>query len=300
MEPRRLPLPTIKELEAFRAVVETGGINAAARRLSLARSVVSKRISDLEAVVGATLVQRTSGQSTLTEAGEGFHERAIALLLDLEDAVNGAREAGSGLTGTLRLTVPVDASATYLNEPLLDFAALHPNLQMVVDLEDRVRDLAAHGYDMAIRIGRLEDSSLRARLLCDSPRVLCAAPGYLQARGAPSSLDDLHNHDLIGYGNSEISCFWAFDSGKTAPHRLRVIPRLTFNNGGAMCAAAARGLGITLLPRFIVADSIAAGRLQIVELEAPPLSDAVYAVFHGGRPPSGKVRAMIDFLIERF
>ena len=292
-------MPSIKELEAFRAVAETGGINAAARRLNLARSVVSKRISDLEATVGATLVHRTSSVSTLTEAGEGFQERAIALLLALEDAVNTARDAGAGLTGTLRLTAPVDAAAAFLREPLLDFAALHPNLQMIVDLEDRVRDLAADGYDMAIRIGRLADSALRARLLCESPRVLCAAPGYIEARGVPASLDDLHHHDLIGYGNTEIGCFWAFDTGGETPRRLRVLPRLTFNNGGAMRDAAARGLGITLLPRFIVADSIAQGRLQTVPLDADPLSDSVYAVFHGGRPASGKVRALIDFLIER-
>lgn len=252
-----MTLPSLKELQAFCAVVETGGINAAARRLNLARSVISKRMSDLEASVGSVLMHRSTSQSTLTAAGEGFYERAVLVLSDLEDAVNTTRGSGDGLTGSLRITIPVDAAASFLNQPLLDFAAEHPKLSMFVDLQDHTVNLAASGYDMAVRIGRLPDSTLRARRLFESSRVVCAAPSYLAAHGTPQTLEDLKSHDTIGYGNADLGCFWSFsEGGEDASFNLRVTPRMTFNNGSAMCSAAVAGLGITLLPQFIVAEQL--------------------------------------------
>lgn len=290
--------PSLKELEAFCAVVEAGGINAAARRLSLSRSVVSKRITDLEASVGAVLMRRSTSQSTLTEAGERFYERAQAILLELEDAVNTTRGTGDGLSGSLRVTIPADAAGTFLQQPLLEFAQAHPRLRMFVDVDNRAVDLSAGGYDLAIRIGRLGDSALRARKLCDSPRVVCAAPGYLERRGTPRSLDDLVDHDTIGYGNSTISCIWRFEDTAGGEDSVRVTPRLTFTNGKAMCAAAVAGMGITVLPDFIVADAIASGALQRLDLGNTPLPDTVYAVYPGGRPAPLKVRAFIDFMAD--
>lgn len=294
-------LPNLKELQTFCAVVETGGINAAARRLNLARSVISKRMSDLEASVGSALIHRSTSRSTLTAAGEGFYERAVLVLSELEDAVNTTRGSGDGLTGFLRITIPVDAAASFLNQPLLDFAAQNPKLSMFVDLQDHTVNLAASGYDMAVRIGRLPDSNLRARRLFESARVVCAAPNYLAAHGMPQALDDLKSHDIIGYGNADSECFWSFSKAEEdATLSLRVTPRITFNNGSAMCAAAVAGLGITVLPEFIVADKLKAGDLQAIDVGATPLSDTVQAVYQGGRSAPIKVRSLIDFLAKRF
>ncbi|NRA31462.1 MAG: hypothetical protein HRU11_14515 [Parvularculaceae bacterium] len=150
---------------------------------------------------------------------------------------------------------------------------------------------------MAICIGRLTDSAPRARKLCDCPRVICAAPDYLDAHGVPVSLEDLLSHETIGYGNATIGCVWRFANGTEEPRTIRVTPRLTFNNGGAMRAAAVKGLGITVLPRFIVADALVSRRLLAIELNVPPLSDSVDAVFHRGQSTPVKIRTFIDFLI---
>ncbi len=288
---------SLQDIQAFRAVIEAGGVNAAARRLGLSRSVVSKRVADLEAKLGATLLHRSTVQAAPTDTGEAFYARAAVILEDLEDAANAARGTGDGLSGLLRVTVPVDAMAAFLRTPIIAFACDHPDLRLEVDLDDRALDLTAGGYDVAIRIGRLSDSALRARRLGDSPRMLVASPDYLAAHGTPAALDDLTDHHAVGYANAAVGQVWRFVGADDAERSVRVVPRVAFNNGDAMRAAAVEGLGLIVLPRFIVKADVEAGLLAEVVLPERPISDDVHAVYAAGRDTPLKVRAFIDHML---
>lgn len=287
---------SIRELVTFRTVVEAAGINAAARRLRLSRSVVSKRISDLETSLGVALFQRSTRTTMPTREGEAFYARAALLLQDLEEAANAVRQRNEGLSGLLRVTVPVDATSSFLCQPVFGFARKHPELSLTVDLDDRIVNLATEGYDVGIRIGRLRDSALRARRLCESPRALVASPEYLERRGPIEALDDLAHHEVIGYTNAAIGQIWRFAGESKEERAVRVVPRVSFNNGSAMRAAAVAGFGITVLPMFILSEDITDGRLATIDLPEKPLPDDVHAVYPGGAGAPTKVRAFIDHL----
>jgi len=289
---------SLVEVATFCAVYETGGVNAAARRLGLARSVISKRLTDLETALGKPLFVRSTVHLTPTEVALRFYARTAPLLSGFDDAVNDARDAGSGLIGSLRLSVPINATTAFLAEPILRFALAHPDLRVQVDLDDRVVDLATEGYDLAIRIGRLRDSALRARRLATSPRVLCASPDYLQAQGAPATLDEIPGHRTIGYGIAPVSQTWQFGAPDAATEQrsIQIVPQFVSNNGEVMRTAALMGLGLTVLPAFLVHADLASGRLQRLLAETPPTPDGIFAVFPQERQGSPKVRAMIEHL----
>lgn len=288
---------SMQELAAFCAVYEAGGVNAAARRLSLSRSVVSKRIADLEAHLGVDLFVRSTKQMATTDAADVFYARAASLVGALDEAVNEVREAGTGLTGALRIAAPVDAAQAFLNRPIFQFATLHPDIRIALDLDDRMVDLSSGAYDVAVRIGRLPDSALKAKKLCESRRILCASPAYLAQHGAPTSIDDLPHHDVIGYSNAPISQIWRF-AAEGGVRSVRVRCRAFANSGSAMVEAATAGLGLLVLPAFIVQPPIDEGRLVAVTLPETPVPDGVYAVYPPMRNSSAKVRAFIDHLTE--
>jgi len=285
----------LEGLRTFLAVVETEGVSAAARRLGVARSVVSKRIADLEADLGGSLFIRSTTKMTPTDRAREFYARAGVVLQELEDAANEAREDGAGLAGALRIAAPVSFTLSALKTPLLDFAAAHPALRVAVDLDDRTADLAAGGFDVAVRVGRLSDSALKARRLAASVMLVCAAPEFLARHGTPDRVADLAALPTIGYANLPALHVWRFE--KTA---VRVAPRLVTNNGETNIAAAIAGLGVLLTPAFIAADALADGRLVALDLDerAPPAD--VHAVFPAGREKTRKVRAFVDHLAERF
>ena len=287
---------------AFLAVMETGGVNAAARRLGLSRSVVSKRIMGLEAALGVDLFVRSTVQMTPTEAAQEYYGRTAVLIQELEDAANDIRPDASGLSGALRVAAPLSLSLSHLQEIYVAFADRHPDLHLAIDLDDRMVDLAGGGYDVAIRIGRLPDSSLKARRLTDSRRVLCASPGYLERHGEPQSLDELIQHRTIGYANAPTSQIWCF--APTAPDEpeqtVRVLPGFVSNNGETMRAAAMAGMGLVILPEFLAHEALQDGRLRPVLAERAPVHDGVYLVYPPGRGRSRKVRAFIDHLVEAF
>ncbi len=296
----KVALPTISlvEVATFCAVFETGGVNAAARRLGLSRSVVSKRLSDLEQALGRPLFVRSTTHLKPTEIALGFYERTASLLTGFEDAVNDARDTGSGLIGSLRVSVPTNAATAFLGEPIVRFSIAHPDLRVQIDLDDRLVDLVTEGYDLAIRIGRLRDSALRARRLGTSPRVLCASPGYLHERGAPSTLDEITRHRTVGYGIAPVSQIWQFTSTNLSSElrSIQIVPEFVSNNGEIMRTAARLGVGLTVLPAFLVHDDLATGRLVALLPETPPTPDGIFAVFPQERQTSPKVRALIDHL----
>jgi len=287
---------------AFHAVMETGGVNAAARRLRLSRSVVSKRIMDLEAALGVDLFVRSTVQMTPTEAAQEYYARTAFLIQELEDAANDVRPDASGLSGTLRLAAPLSVSVSHLRDVYVGFAKRHPDLHLAIDLDDRVVDLAGGGYDVAIRIGRLPDSSLKARRLADSRQVLCGAPSYLEQHGEPRTLEELIQHRTIGYANTPTSQMWRFaPAAPDEPEQtVRVLPGFVSNNGETMRSAAIAGMGLVLLPEFLVSDALRDGRLRPILADTEPLHGGVYVVYPPGRGKSRKVRAFIDHLVEAF
>lgn len=292
---------SLSDITAFLAVYETGGVNAAARRMSLSRSAVSKRVADLESALGSALFTRSTTSMTPTEVADMFYQRASVLVRELEDAVNDARPDTVGLSGSLRIAAPVSVTLSFLYAPLIDFARRHEALRVAVDLDDKFVDLANGGYDVAIRIGRLRDSSLKARKLAESRRIVCASPAYLQAFGEPKIIEDLADHKTIGYANSPLSQVWDFMApGDSAIRTVRVTPHFVSNNGETIREAALAGLGLCVLPSFLAADALRNGDLLAVLEDLPPTKSGVFAVYPPGRERSPKVRAFIDHIAAFF
>lgn len=292
----------LEDIRTFLAVVEEGGVNAAARRLDLARSAVSRRIANLEAALGAELFVRSSTHLTPTEDAIAFYRRAERLLLELEDAANDLRPAASGLSGALRIAAPMSFTLAVLNDCLIEFAVQHPDLRLAIDMDDRHIDLAGEGYDLGVRIGRLPDSALKARKLGVSHRIICAAPTLLDRHGRPEHPEELKHLPTIGYANAPASQHWRFhrtdDPGEERGVEVR--PRLLMNNGEAVREAGIAGIGAVILPRFIVGEAVLAGRMEPILPGWTPLSAGIYAVYPPGREKSTKVRAFIDHLAARF
>ena len=233
------------DIVTFLHVVEAGGITAAAERLNVSKSVISKRISDLESTVGAELFRRSTRRIVPNDRGIDLYERMRALVHEFDEAMEQVSTRAGELRGRLRMTAPMTFGTRYLGPVLAAFARNHPNLELALDLDDRVIDLVGNGYDMAIRIGRLQDSSLIARKLCLSRRIVCCSPAYAQARGLPTSIEDLSAHECIDYANVHSRRLWQFEpqapGGK--PRSVLTHSRIVANNGEAMRDMAIAGTG---------------------------------------------------------
>ncbi len=290
----------LEDILTFLTVIEAGGLTAAARRLGVAKSVVSKRISDLESALGATLLRRSARGVAPTDAGAAFYRRTRDILAELDDAAASAAGAGE-LSGLIRVAGPLSFGTLHLAPVLVDFLACHPHVELALHLNDRVVDIVREGYDLAVRIGRLKDSSLVAKKLAECKRVLCCSPTYARRAGLPSSLDELKDHACIGYSNAPIGERWLFEVKELGKQRsVLVRPRLTVDNGEAIRDAAIAGLGLTVLPIFIVADALRAGRLLPVLRDTPVVSDGIFVVYPPDRHLSTKVRALIEHLTAAF
>lgn len=286
-------------LVAFVAIVEAGSISEAARRLRISKSVMSERLVDLEREVGTSLVHRTTRKLALTEDGAAFYDRARAITREIEAATGELAERRGELTGPLRIAAPLSFGTLHLGPALYPFLVDHPGIELVLDLDDRFVDLASEGYDLAIRVGQVADSRLIARPLAPSRRVLVASSAYLERAGVPRTLADLEAHTAVGYTNRGPGD-WRFRSSdelvtvRTARTALRV------NNGDVMVEAAAAGLGIALLPTFIVSAAIVAGRLVTIDVGAQAETDLVYAAFPNGKHRSEKARVLVEHLRKAF
>lgn len=289
------------DVQTFLRVVETGGVTAAAAELKLSKSVVSKRVSDLEDALGVALLRRSTRSVSPTEQGLLFYEQMREALLTMERAVEGVMDRAGSLKGRLHITAPMSFATLHLGPMLADFAALHPGLQFAVDLDDRMLDLVGGGHDLAIRIGRLPDSSLIARKLCLSRRVVCCSPDYARRKSLPASIAEIATHDCIDYANAHASRLWQFLPlpPDMRPRTVTTHSRLVANNGEVMRDFAIAGLGLAILPLFLAADAIRAGRLIQVLPEESPLPDTIYAVYPPTRHVPQRVRALVDYLGQR-
>ena len=284
----------------FARVVEAGSFTGAAAQLGLSKSAVSKQVSRLEDRLGARLMNRTTRRLSLTEAGQAFYEGCQKVVAEAEAAAQAVTHLAAAPRGVLRVNAPMSFGVLHVAPALPALLEACPELSLDLTLNDRRVDLVEEGYDLAIRIGALGDSSLIARRLAPSHRVLCAAPTYLAKRGRPEAPEDLAAHECLVYSYQAAGQAWHL-SGPAGEKRVKIAGRLKVNNGDALLAAALTGLGIAFLPGFIAGDALRAGRLEQL---LPEWRDAeetkVYAVYPAGRQVAPKVRAFIDFLAVRF
>lgn len=299
-----MKLEDVTAMVVFARVVELGGFSAAAQALGLSKSAVSKQISKLEDRLGTRLLNRTTRQLSLTEAGAAFFERCQrveAEALAAEEAVTHLAEAPRGL---LKVNAALSFGARHIAPALPDLLTQCPELEVDLSLNDRPVDLVEEGYDLAVRIGKLGDSSLVARRLAPLRRLVIASPDYLARRGRPEHPNDLKQHECLLYAYQTGGQTWSFRHSAGDGERdvkVRIAGRLRINNGDAILKACAAGQGIALLPSFICGEATAEGA---VERLLPDWEDGVaggiHAVFPASRNLSPKVRVFIDFLLTRF
>lgn len=289
----------LDDMLAFIKVVDARSFTAAADRLNLSKSVVSRRVADLENRLGARLLNRTTRRLSLTEVGQAFYDRCQRILADLEEAEQAASDLQATPRGRLKLAAPLSFGTQHLAPAITDFMAQHPAIEIDVELNDRYVDLVDEGFDMAVRIGRLRDSSLIARRLAPSRRVLVASPAYLEREGVPETPEDLARHRCLLYTNTPAAEQWQFRVGNEVKS-VRVAGPLRANNGDLLMAAAMAGQGIAVLPTFMCGQALEAGTLHCLLFDCYVSESAVYAVYPQNRHLSSKVRAFVSFLAARF
>ncbi|MGY4397137.1 DNA-binding transcriptional LysR family regulator [Sphingomonas sp. UYAg733] len=282
---------------AFVAVAEAGSISEAARRMGLAKSVVSERLAELERGAGARLIQRTTRKLSLTEDGQAFLERARRIVREMEEAAEELTQRRGTLSGPLRLAGPISFGSLHLGPALYPFLAAHPLIDLSLDLDDRFIDVAADGYDAVIRHGPIRDTNLIAKSLGSSRRLLVASPAYLAAHGTPASLDDLAMARAILYTNRETDWRFREGSGETV---VRPRAALRVNNGVVMRDAALAGLGITLLPTFFIHRHLADGSLVRIDVGVEAEGAELNIAYPQNRSSSAKIIALTEWLRRAF
>jgi DNA-binding transcriptional LysR family regulator len=288
----------LEGIASFVAVAESGSVSEAARRLHLSKSVVSERLAEVERTLGTSLLHRTTRKIGLTEDGAAFLERATRIVREVEEATADIAERRGKLSGPLRISAPVTFGRMHLGPALYPFLAKHPHLQVTLDLNDRRVDAAADGYDAVVRHGALEDSRLVSWMLASSRRVLVASPDYLARHGIPHTSDQLQKHRGVFYTNRG-TADWRFESDHGAVV-VRAAAALRVNNGDMMRDAALAGLGIALLPTFIVGTAIRSGALRAIDVGLQTASEYIYVAHSEGRRASAKLRAFADCLRTAF
>jgi len=289
-----------EELNAFVRVVEAGSITGAAQRLGVAKSAVSRRLAELEERLGVQLLRRTTRKLSLTDSGWAFYERAVRVLADLDEAETSVAQAEGALRGRLRVAAPLSFGLLHLGPAITAFAGLHQEVTFDLDFNDREVDLMQEGFDLAVRIGELADSSLIARRLAPVRLIPCASPAYLEAQGTPDSPADLAAHRCLLYSYAQEPRVWRFRTSDGERGTVRVEAHLAANNGDFLCQAAVAAEGVLLTPTFIAYRAIERGRLVPILEEVAWPEVAAYAVYPQTRHLSRRVRAFVDFLVQRF
>lgn len=287
-------------MQVFRQVAELNSFSQAGRSLGLSPPAVSKNIAELEARLGARLINRTTRRMALTEEGRIYLEHVIRTLDALAEADRALCPIKSEPGGTLRVSAPMTVTLTRLSTAIPGFLSRYPDLKLDLHLDDRRVDLVRDGFDMAIRgSDNLEDSSLIARKLGVMPHVVCAAPSYFAERGVPATPADLRAHSCIRFSLSGHADVWEFTrNGKT--ERVSVDSRYSVTSSLAVRDALRAGFGLSLIPRPYVEADIAAGRLQTALDEWQTVETTLYAIYPSRQHVAPKIRVFLDFLVEEF
>lgn len=289
----------LENMSLFIRIVEAGGIGKAAGQLNLAKSAVSRRLNELEQQLGTQLLMRTTRKSNLTPAGELYYKKALVIIDDVADINAQTSGVEAIVEGSLKLTAPLSFGIQHLSPVLDEFSKRYPKLRVQIDFSDRYIDLIEEGYELAIRIGELKDSSLKAKQLSPIKHTLVASPTYLEQHGIPKTHAELNQHRFLIYGHHSTQKFQLLDAQGKA-HSLQLNPTMQTNNGDFLKEMAIRGQGITYLPQFITYQALKSGELvPILEQYTLPISH-LYAVYPNTRFLSQRCRLLIDFLATQF
>jgi DNA-binding transcriptional LysR family regulator len=294
-------LDRFTSLQVFVKVAASGSLSAAGRDMGLSQTMVTKHVAALEGRLGVKLFHRSTRRLSITEAGRNYLESVERILGAIEAADASVAADRFEPRGMLRLNAPVSFGSHQIAPLLAEFAKRHPGLQVELGLNDRLVDLAEEGWDLAVRIGTLDDSSLIARRIAACRTTLAASPSYLVSCGTPKTVAELSEHNCLGYTLSRATGADRWSFGQHGEFAVKVSGALRANNGDALRAAAIAGEGIIYQPTFIIADDLKAGTLVPLKLDQPTAElGGIYAVYLPDRNPPAKVRAFIDFLVERF
>ncbi len=289
----------LEDMTVFIRIVEAGGIGKAAEQLNLVKSAVSRRLAELEKRLGTRLIIRTTRKSSLTDAGQRYYHSAIKIIDEVAELNTQTGSIDADLDGTLRLALPLSFGIMHLT-PVIDlFTKQHPKLTIQTDFSDRHIDLVEEGFDLAIRIGDLKDSSLQAKRITKINHALCASPAYIKENGQPKLLSDLQQHQFLQYGMTSLMTCTAVDP-QGINQSVQLSSQVKSNNGDFLRDMAITGHGITLLPTFITWQALARGDLMPLLMDHQLLQTNAYAVYPQNRFLSQRARLFIDFVTERF
>ncbi|MEO1519411.1 MAG: LysR substrate-binding domain-containing protein [Cyanobacteria bacterium J06633_2] len=289
-----------ESIRAFINVVDHNGFASAARAMGVSRSAVNKLVISLEKELGTQLLNRTTRRVHSTETGLAFYERCVQIMSDLEEAELSISRLHEEPRGNLRINAPMSFGIKHLSKHVSAFASQYPDLKVQLTLDDRFVDPIEEGYDLNIRIAdSFTSQSLLSQEIAPMQYRLCASPAYLEHAGIPAHPDDLRHHSCLHYGYLTTGTQWKL-SGDDGEHTISIRGALCSNNGEVLCDAAIAGLGVVLLPEFIVSDALREQKLQVLlpAYQLPRI--AVYAVYPINRHLSVKVKLLIDFLQDQF
>jgi DNA-binding transcriptional LysR family regulator len=287
-------------MRTYAAVVATGSFTAAADRLGISKALTSKYVGHLEDHLGVRLLNRTTRRLNVTEAGQAYYQRCQQLLDDLDELEAAIQHQQDAPKGRLRVAVPTTFGEMYLTRAVADFLEEQPGVSVELVLADRFVNIIEEGFDLAVRIGELEDSTLIARRLASSRIVACASPEYLaRPGGTPKHPTELTSHDCIIDTNFRATDQWPFREGQR-PFTVKVDGRFSANNALSVREMLLAGRGVGLCPTYVVADDLRAGRLKAVLQEFQVLEFGIYAVYPHNRHLAAKVRSFVEFLVGKF
>lgn len=288
-------------MRTFVAVVDAGSFVGAAERLQSSKAVVSRLVAELEQHLGVRLLHRTTRKLSLTPEGDTFVGRCRSVLFELQEAEDDVGHRSVQARGLLRVNVPVSYGISHLSKLWAGFMHAHPEVELDVTLSDRLVDLVEEGYDLAVRIGKLETSTMVSRKLSSTRLRLCASAGYIQQHGKPTTPTELSHHRVLAYSLLSSGDVWTFSHRDDAAQQVsvRVAPVMRSNNGDTCRDAALGDQGIVLQPDFLVGEAILAGQLIELMPEWRGGELGIHAVYPSRRYLSAKVRLLVDYLVER-
>ncbi len=287
-------------MQAFVRIVEAGSITKAANQLNVVKSAMSKRLSTLESRLGLTLLNRTTRSLTLTDNGKTYYKECKRIIDDVIETEGRLQNKQSALSGTIKIAAPLSFGLTHLAPAINQFNTLHPDIIFVIDFNDRIISVVNEGYDLAIRVGKLDDSNLMARKITSIKTLLLASKNYLDNHGIPKVPKDLlNNHVKLHYKN--VSGVYSFKDQNNKPIQINLPIKLVSNNGDYLLQCAIEGLGIVSTPDFIAYKAVKAGKLiQLLPRYYLPYEVDVNAIYPQTRHLSRKIRTLIDFLVDYF
>lgn len=287
------------EMQCFIRVVESKGITAAAERMGVAKSVVSRRLQELENRLGVKLLQRTTRRIHLTDDGRRFYEQSRRIFEQLEEAEQSISSGQQHVHGLLRVAAPLSLTLRHLTPVFNAFLEQYPDVDLDLDVQDREINLIEEGVDLTIRVGQLHDSSLVARKLAPVPSVLCASPDYLERYGVPERPEQLAKHHGLSYGHISDQRQWTLFDAEGGAHYARPHIRMRINNGDVILQSVLAGFGVAVMPTFICYQELAQGLLQPILTDYTIETTSAYAIYPSRRHLPLRVRVFIDFLAEQ-